>query len=212
VGLHGEVVQPAAGIDAAIGVVVQAVARVQAVPVDIERVRVLHGELAHPQQARLGPGLVAELRLDLVPDLGKLPVGAQLVAGDGGEDLLVGHAQAHVAAPAVLEAEHVVAHDLPAAGGLPDLRRVDGREVELLAPDPVHLLADDLPDAKQGALGQRQVGVDARRQLADESAAQQQDVAHHVRLGGHLAQGGHEIVAQAHASLLDRSPGQSGNI
>jgi hypothetical protein len=86
---------------------------------------------------------------------------------------------------------------------------VNGREVEFLAADPVHLLADDLPDAQQGALGQRQVGVDAGRQLADEAAAQQQHMADHVGLGGHLAQGGHEKMAESHAELLRGCPGRT---
>ena len=84
-------------------------------------------ELADAQQAGLGAGLVAELGLDLVPDLGQLLVAAQLVAGDGGHDLFVGHAEAELGALAVLEAEHVVAHAGPAAGLLPDLARVAGR-------------------------------------------------------------------------------------
>ena len=90
----------------------------------------------------LGAGLVAELGLDLVPDLGELLVAAQLLAGDVGDDLFVGHGEAELGALAVLQAEHVVAHAGPAAALLPDLFRVEGGKIELLA-DAVHLLADD---------------------------------------------------------------------
>jgi hypothetical protein len=41
----------------------------EAVLVDVEGVRVLHEELAGTQDTRLGPGLVAELPLEVVPDL-----------------------------------------------------------------------------------------------------------------------------------------------
>ncbi len=109
------------------------VAGVEAGFVDVEGVGVLHDELADAEEAGLGAGLVAELGLDLVPDLGELLVAAELVAGDGGHDLFVGHGEAELGAFAVLEAEHVVAHDGPAAGLFPDLARVEGGEEELLA-------------------------------------------------------------------------------
>ena len=103
----------------AVGCVVLVVALVEAGRVDIEGVGVLHDELADTEQAGLGAGLVAELGLDLVPDLRELLVAAQLVARDGGHDLFVGHGQAELGAFAVFEAEHVVAHAGPAAGFLP---------------------------------------------------------------------------------------------
>src|ERR1035441_1680869 len=46
----------------------------------------------------------------------ELFVAAQFAAGDGGHDLFVGHGEAEVATEAILEAEEVVAHDIPAAG------------------------------------------------------------------------------------------------
>ena len=87
--------------------------------VDVEGVGVLHNELADAEKAGFGAWLVAELGLDLVPDLGELLVAAELVAGDGGHDLFVRHSEAEVGAFAVLEAKHVFAHDGPAAGLLP---------------------------------------------------------------------------------------------
>ena len=82
--------------------------------INVERVRVLHDELAHPQQARLGTRLVAELGLNLIPDLRQLLVAAQLLARDVGHDFFVGHAQTKVGALAILEAKHVLAHHRPA--------------------------------------------------------------------------------------------------
>ena len=95
------------------------VAEVEARLVDVEGVGVLHGELAHAEQAALGARLIAELGLDLVPDLRKLLVAAQLVARDGGHDLFVRHGEHELGALAVLEVEHVLSHDGFAAGLLP---------------------------------------------------------------------------------------------
>ena len=133
---------------------------VEAGGVDIEGVGILHEELADAKEAGLGAGLVAKLGLNLVPDLGQLLVAAELVAGDGGHDLFVGHGEAEVGALAVLEAEHVLAHACPAAGFLPDLGWIDGGQEELLA-DGVHLLADDGDDLVDAALAEREIGVDA---------------------------------------------------
>ena len=154
--------------------------------VDVEGVAVLHGELPHAEQAALRPRLVAELGLDLVPGLGKLPVAAHLGAGEDGEDLLVGHGQAHVRALAILEAEHVLAHHRPAAALFPDLARIEGRQVELLPADPVHLLAHHPGDLVDRSLAQRKDAVDAGGELAHESGAHQQLVARHRRVSGVL--------------------------
>ena len=89
-----------------------------------------------------GTRLVAELGLDLVPDLRKLLVAAQLLARDVGHDLFVGHGEAELGAFAVFQAEHVVAHAGPAAALLPGLAGIEGGQQEFLA-DLVHLFADD---------------------------------------------------------------------
>ena len=123
-----------------------------------------------------GAGLVAELGLDLVPDLRKLLVAAQLFAGDIGHDLFVGKAEAEPCAFAVLEAEHVLADRGPAAALLPDLRRHDAGEEELLA-DLVHLFADDADDLVDGSLAEEEIGVDSGAELADVSGAEEELVA-----------------------------------
>ncbi len=174
----------------------QVEALVQPGAVDVERVGVLHGELAHPQQAALGARLVAELGLNLVPDLGKLFVAAQFLARNVGHDLFVGHAQAEVGALAVLEAEHVVAHHAPASAGLPHLARIQRRQVELLA-DGVHLLAHDAGDLEDGPLGEEEVGVDSSRQLADVSGAHQELVAGDFGVGGCFTKGGDKQLGPA---------------
>ena len=172
--------------------------------VQVEGVGVLHRELADSQQAGLRAGLVAELGLDLVPDLGQLAIAPQLVAGQQGEDLLVGHAQGVLAAPPVGQAEHLVAHHLPAPALAPDLGRVQGRQPQLLAADRVHLLADDRLDLRQRAQRQRQVAVQPGPELPDEAAPDQQLVRDGDGVDRRLFQGGDE--GAAHPRHCHRRP------
>jgi len=195
--LHGHCLEAEPLEDAAIRFEVTVERHVEPVPVDIHGIRVLHGELAHPQQAALRAGLVAELPLELVPDLGKLLVRAQL-AGQVGEDFFVGHAQAHLGAPAILELEHLRAHGGPAARPLPDLARMQAGQTELESADPLHLLAHDPLDLAQYAVAQRQQRVHAGHQLPDEARPYKQLVAHGLRVGGVVAQCGDEDFRPAH--------------
>ncbi len=200
IGLDGDELEAAASEDAAVDAIVGVVAHVQPGFVDIKGVAVFHEELADAQETGFGPWFVAELGLDLVPDLGELLVGAELVAGDGGHDLFVGHAEGEFCAFAVLEAKHVVAHAGPAAGLFPELARVEGGQQELLA-DGVHLFADDGDDLVDGAIAKEEVGVDAGAELTDVAGAQEQLVACDFGVGGCFTEGGDEEFGPAmHAS------------
>jgi hypothetical protein len=163
--------------------VVQVERAVKAGGIRIEAVGVLHGELPRTDQPALRPGLVAELGLELVPALRQVPVGAQLQR-QGGEDLLVGHAEGDVGPLAVAQAEHLLAHRVPTARPLPDLGRMHRRQDELLRSDAVHLLADDVDDLGPDPHREREQHVVARHQLADEASPDQQAVAGRLRVGG----------------------------
>ena len=145
-----------------------------------------------------GARLVAEFGLDLIPDLRQLLVAAQLAAGGGGHDFFVRHAEAEVAAEAVLEAEHVVAHDVPAAGFLPEFGGIEGGQQKLLRADGIHFRADDLLDLQQRALGEKEVAVNAGGNLPDVSRAQQKLMAGDLRFGRVFAQRGDEELAPEH--------------
>ena len=165
------------------------VAGVEAGVVDVEGVGVLHDELADAQQAGLGAGLVAELGLDLVPDLRELLVAAELVARDGGHDLFVGHGEAELGAFAVLEAEHVVAHD----GQRPDSSqssrgfRAGRKNSWPILSISSRTMAMILLSA---ALAEREVAVDAGAELADVAGAEQELVAGDFGVGGGFTEGG----------------------
>ena len=78
-------------------------------------------------------------------------IAAQLLARDVGHDLFMREAQTQIGALAVLEAKHVVAHHRPAAAGLPNLARIQRRQIELLA-NLVHLFADNAHDLLRRAI------------------------------------------------------------
>ena len=110
----------------------------------VERVGVLHDELAPAHQAGARPQLVAELGLDLVEVERQLAVAAHVAAHEVDDDLLVRGADDEVAALAILEAQQLRAVLLPAARLLPQLGRDHRGQEHLLGAGAVHLLADDL--------------------------------------------------------------------
>jgi len=111
--------------------------------IDVESVRILHDELASAKHTGFRPRFVAKLRLDLEPNLGKLPIAPELVTCDRGENLFMGHTEAIIALAPVFEPEHLVADLEPATALFPELPRMDDGKVELLRTDALHLLAHD---------------------------------------------------------------------
>src|SRR5207253_254333 len=87
---------------------VRAAVRLEALPravlVAVERVRVLHDELADPDQTAAGPRLVAVLHREVVPELRKLLVRLDLPRVER-DRLLVRHRQDEAAAASVLQVE-----------------------------------------------------------------------------------------------------------
>ena len=147
--LHRNRLQSAALEDAGVRLVMLLVSRIEPGRIDIERVGVLHDELPHAQQPGFRTRLIAKFRLDLIPDLRQLFIAAQLPSRYDGDDFLMRHAQAEIAIEAVLEAEHILPHHIPAARFLPDLRRMQRRQQHLLTADPVHLFAHNSDDLVQ---------------------------------------------------------------
>ena len=133
-GLHRVVVDPAALEDPVVGALVRAEADLEPGLVAVERVRVLHDELADAEQAAARARLVAILGLEVVPGLRQLLVALELLRVEG-ERLLVGQRQDELPADAILDVEDL--RDLVAAGRLPQLdRREHGREPLLRSRSP----------------------------------------------------------------------------
>ena len=161
-------------------------ADVEAGLVPVERVRVLHDELADPQQAAARTRLVAVLRLEVVPGLRQLAVALELERVEG-ERLLVREREDVVAAVPVLELEEL--GDAVAARRDPELGGRQHRREHLLRADRVHLLADDLLHLPVHAPAERQERPEAGADLADEAAADEQLVRERLGVGGRVAQG-----------------------
>ena len=160
-------------------------ARAHALLVAVERVGVLHDELADPQEPAARPRLVAILvgkwyqscgssRYDWISRAWNVTVSSCVsgrmksrpVRSFTLEDLRNRHA----------------ARRLPELGG-----SQDGHQ-HLLAADRVHLLADDLLDLPVDAPAERHERPDARAHLADEAAADEQLVAHRLGIGRIIAE------------------------
>src|SRR5947208_11966709 len=118
---YDDVVESASIEDLAIRPVMLVVSHIEAARIKIERVRILHDELADSQQTGFRPRLIAKLCLNLIPDLRQLLITTQLATSNGCDDLLMSHSEAHVTPKPVFETKHVVAHYIPAAGFLPQL-------------------------------------------------------------------------------------------
>ena len=175
-----------------VGGAVQRVRLLQPGVVDVERVRVLHHELAPAQQPGAGPRLVAELGLDLVDVQRQVAVRRVEILHEEREQLLVRRGEEEVVAAAVLEPEQVVAVLGPAVRDLVRLPRQERREVHLLEPGGVHLLADDVLDVAVDDPPERQPREPARCRTADVAGPHEQPVRGHLGVGRILAKGPQE--------------------
>ncbi len=90
---------------------------------------------------------------------------------------------------AVLDLEQHVARGFVAAALLPDFRRLKRGHEHFNGAGAVHFLADNLLDLVQRAQAERQKGINAAGELADQPGAQQQFVRQDFRLGGRFAEG-----------------------
>ena len=142
-GLHRDDVEAQPGEDPQVGVEDRPVGGLHGLLVDVERVGVGHDQLAGAQQAEPGPGLVAELDLDLVDGQRELPVGVDLGADGDRDHLLVGGPEDEGAAPGVdgHGRQRVAAEQGGPPALLPQLDGVEGGEQQLLAAGGVELLA-----------------------------------------------------------------------
>ena len=180
--LHHLEGQAAAAEDAVVGVVHPAVAGLGAGFIGVKAVGVLHDEFPPPDQSEAGPDLIPKLHLDLVEIEGQLPVGMHFFAHQVGDHFLMGGPETAVPAVAVLEAQQFLAVNLPAAGLLPQLRRLHRGHQHLLGPGPVHLLPDDPLHLAEDPQTQGQIIIDPRGQLANHPGPEQQTVRNRLGL------------------------------
>ena len=152
----------------------------------VERVRVLHDELAGAQQAAAGARFVSELGLYLVERLREVAPAPELAPGDVGDDLFVGGAEVVVGAFAVAETKEDVAVKVPAAGLFEVVGRQERRHEDLERARAVHLGADDPLDLAKNAEAERQKIVRSGADATDVAGAREEHVARVRGVGGGL--------------------------
>src|SRR5690606_10442307 len=123
IGLHWAEVQTQTGEDIAVGLMHPVIGLLQGFLVEMEGVGVLHQEFAAAHQAKARADLVAEFGLNLEEVDRQLLVAIKLVAGQIGDDFLVGWANTEFAVVSILEAQQLRAVLFPATGLLPKLSR-----------------------------------------------------------------------------------------
>ena len=175
--------------------------------IDVERIGVLHQELAPAHQPEARPHLVAELPLDVIEVERQILVRAHIGAEDVGDHLLVGRPEQHVALVPILDAQHLLAVVVVASALAPQIRGLDGRHQQLDRAGAVLLLAHDLADLVEHAQAERQEGINPGRLLPHHAGAQHQPMRDDLGLLRRLAQDRQEIAGQAHGRLRRRFVG-----
>ncbi|KAG0928608.1 hypothetical protein G6F31_017657 [Rhizopus arrhizus] len=167
----------------------------------VERIGILHQELARTHHAEARTDLVAELGLHLVEVDRQLLVAGQLAAREVAGGFFGGRAVAEHLVLAILDLQQLRAELLPAPGLLPQFLRLDGRDLEFHGAGAVHFLADDAFNLAQHAQAQRRPGVQARCQLADHARTQHQPVAGQLGVAGGFLGGVQVELGEAHRRL-----------
>ena len=147
------------------------------IPVDVERIRVLHDELARAHDAESWPHLVSKLGLDVIKIERQLLVAADLLARDVGDGFFGCRLHDEIALMTVLQAKQLGPVLVPASGLLPQLRRLHHGHQKLDRARRVHFVAHDALDLAQDAQAQRHPGVDPRSEPLDHPGAKHELVA-----------------------------------
>jgi hypothetical protein len=195
--IHDDVLEAQALEDALVRVAVLLVRDLESRIARVERVRVLHRELAAAQEPGARARFIPVLVLDLVDVQRQVLVRRVEVLHEQGEDLLVRRREQVVGALAVLEPEDAVAVGLPAATGLVRVARQQGGEVHFLRAEGLELLADDPLDLAAHLEAQWQPREDPGSLAADVPGAHEQAMARHLGIDRVLAQGADEELRES---------------
>ena len=117
----------------------------------MEGVRILHGEFAHADKPCARAGFIAEFGLDLVDHKRVFRVALAIFPHKLHSRLLMRHAKHHRASVAIAQAHQLAAYALIPARFLPQGSWQHDRELNLLAINCIHLLADNGLDLARNA-------------------------------------------------------------
>ena len=143
----------------------------------MKRVGVLHDEFARANDTEAGPYLIAYLGLNLIEVQRELFVTSDLIAHQSRDDFLVSGAEAEVAIVTVANAQQFRPVLRPAAGFLPQLGGLHNGHTDFLRSAALHFLAHNRFHFAHHAQAQRQPGIQAGGQFANEAGSQHELVA-----------------------------------
>ena len=167
----------------------------------VERVGVLHQELAAAHHAEPGADFVAELPLLVIEVQRQLLVAFHVGPEDVRDQLLVGGAKQHLAVVPVLDAQHFLAIRLIPARLAPEVCLLQRRHQHFDGAGTVHFLAHDLFDPLQDTQAERQPGINAGAILADHAGAQHQLVRDDRGVRRRFLGNGQKVVRQTHSKV-----------
>ncbi len=162
--------------------------------VEIEGIGVLHQELASAHHAEARALLVPELPLDVIENLGKLAIRADIGPEDFRDHVLVGWPVEQFAFVPVLDAQHLGAVGIVAPAFAPEIGKLQRRHQELDCASAILLLTHDLLDLLEHAKAERQPGIDAGRLLAHHAGAQHEAMGDDLCLFGHFTEDRQEVT------------------
>ncbi len=200
VGLDRLEAQAAAGEDLFVGFDELPVPLLGARVVGVKGVGVLHQEFPGPHDPEPGADLVAEFEADLVQGHGKLAPTAHLAPDQVGDDLLGGRGKAELRFLSVLDAQELLAVNLPTPGLLPQGLGLDHRQGHLQRPGAVHLRPDDPLHLAQDPQAEREPFIDPGRHLADHARPHHQARGHVVGVRRRFPEGGEKVTAELHGA------------
>ena len=179
----GAEVQSAAGKDAGVGIIHELVLFIEAFLVSIKGIAIFHNEFAASHEAETGPLFISVFILDLVYGNRKLLVGCGIHGNQGGHQFFMGRSKAVIPAMAVLQLEHFFSVHSPAAGFLPDFRRLHNGHQDFLGTGLIDFLPNDFFYFLDRAECQRQVSVGAIGNFSHHACLQHVFMAHYHRVG-----------------------------
>ena len=164
----------------------------------VEVIAVLHIELAPSHHAKAWANFVAELPLDLIQSQRQVLVAADMATEDVCHQLFSCGGIKHIAAMAVLHAQHFLTVIVIPPGFAPQVRRLQDGHLNGDMPCPRLLLMHNIFQLAQHFEAQRQPRINPGGGLFDHSGAQHQPVADDLSLSRVFLENGQKVTAEAH--------------
>ena len=153
----------------------------------VKRVGIFHDEFSGSQNTKSWPRFVPEFGLNLVVINRQLLMTAQLSAGNVGNDLFVGRAEAKIAIMPVFKFEQqALVIKLPTSGFFPKLTGLRDRHQQFLSARSIHFFPHNVFYFSKHPKTEWHPRIDARGQFSDKAAFYQKLVGNNFCVRGHF--------------------------